>query len=350
MELMYSEGATRIANLICQKAEELKNKNEAVLIFPHRSVDGDCIGSSCALAGYFRKLGANAWVCMPEKLPDDMTFLGVEDLLFYPEEDFAKGDLMVNGFKYSTAFSVDCTEGHRMGSNQEIFEVYEEALDVDHHEVTHLGTPLKWIEPQASSACEMVFYVGQMIASVKSVELGEVIDKRIACCLMAGIVTDTGRFTYSNTRPETLDCAGKLMTLGGDISEVCYMLFDRKTSAAMKITSAALSEAEFMCDGKLAISIITTDMFTKYGAGTDDVAEVVSRLRDVAGVAFACVLRETGDGAIRANLRSKGEFNCCEFAARFDGGGHKNASGFTVKNEDIHDLASRIVREASAIL
>jgi len=347
---MYSEGSTRIANLICQKAEELKKNNETVLIFPHRSVDGDCIGSSCSLAGYFRNLGANAWVCMPEKLPEDMSFLGIEDLLFYPEEGFAHSDLMVNGSKYTLAFSVDCSEGHRMGNNQEIFEVYEDALDVDHHEVTQLRSPVKWIEPEASSACEMVFYVGRMIASVKNCNIEEVIDKRTACCLMAGIVTDTGRFTYSNTRPETLEAAGNLMTLGGDITEVCYMLFDRKTSAALKITSAALSEAEFFCDGKLAISIITRDMFVKYGAGVDDVAEVVSRLRDVAGVDFACVLRETDEGSIRANLRSKYDFDCSAFASRFDGGGHKKAAGFTVKNEDIHDLASRIVREASAVL
>lgn len=350
MNAMYEEGSTRIANLICKKADELKALNEAVLIFPHRSVDGDCIGSSCALASFFRNLGANAWVCMPEQLPDDMTFLGVENLLFYPNEGFAQGDLMVNGVKYSTAFSVDCSEGHRMGKNQEIFEVYEESLDVDHHEVTHLCSPLKWIEPQASSACEMVFYVGQQIARIKNVDLNKIIDKRTACCLMAGVVTDTGRFTYTNTRPETLVSAGELMALGGDITEVCYMLFDRKTPEALKITSYALSNTEFLCDGKLAISVITRDLFDKFNAGVDDVSEVVSRLRDVAGVSFACVLRETDEGTVRANLRSKNDFDCVAFAAKFDGGGHKRAAGFTVKNMDIHELASLVVREASAIL
>lgn len=350
MEACYCEGSMMIAKLICQKAEELKKNDEAVLIFPHRSVDGDCIGSSCSLAGYFRFLGAKAWVCMPEQLPEDMSFLGVEDLLFYPGEDFANSDLQVNGHKYALAFSVDCSEGYRMGSNKEIFEVYEDALDVDHHEVTHLRSPLKWIEPDASSASELVFYVGEQLASILGVNLSEVIDERTARCLMAGIVTDTGRFTYSNTRPETLESAGKLMALGGNITDVCYMLFDRKSEGALKITSYALSNAQFLCDGKLAMSVITYDLFDKFGAGVNDVSEVVSRLRDVAGVELACVLRETGDGAVRSNLRSKFDFDCAEFASKFEGGGHKRAAGFTVKNEDIHELASKIIREASAIL
>ena len=58
-----------------------------------------------------------------------MGFLNVEDLLFYPSEDFADGDLLVNGKHYDQPFSVDCTEGHRMGdTNCRIFEIYEDAL------------------------------------------------------------------------------------------------------------------------------------------------------------------------------------------------------------------------------
>lgn len=350
MKDRYLEGASRLAELIISKSDELKANGGAVLVFPHKSVDGDCIGSSSSVVSLFRNLGAFAWVCMPEELPSNMEFLGVEDLLFYPPEDFGVKDMNVNGRRYDLAFSVDCSEGHRMGDNCRIFEMFDEPLDIDHHEVSHLSGPLKWIDPGASSACEMVFYVACEIARQKNVPLKDIIDPRTAKCLMAGIVTDTGRFTYTNTRPETLESAGELMELGGNITEVCYNLFDMKTPSEFAISSAACSSAEFFCGGKLAIVKVTAEMFSKYQAGHDEISDVVSRLRDVGGVEFACVLRETDPDTIRGNLRSKTDFDCSVFAEQYGGGGHKRAAGFTVKNRNIDELASEIIREASKYL
>lgn len=350
MKERYSEGAARMARIILDRADDVKNKDGAVLVFPHRSVDGDCIGSSSALVSIFRKLGVSAWVCMPEDLPANMSFLNIGDLLFYPPENFIRGDLMVEGKHYDLAFSVDCTEGHRMGDNGEIFEYYKDSLDIDHHEVTHLSTTSKWIDPGASSACEMVFYVACKIAQFLNQDLNNVVDQRCAKCLMAGIVTDTGRFTYTNTRPETLESAGILMELGGDITEVCYNLFDMKTPVEFAISNAACSQARFYCDGRIAITTVTEEMFKKFGAGHDDISDVVSRLRDIGGVEFACVLREIDGGKIRGNLRSKSAFDVSLFAERYGGGGHKRAAGFTVEGRNIDELSDEIVREVSASL
>lgn len=350
MKDLYFEGSLKIAKLITDRAAALKKSGGAVLVFPHKSVDGDCVGSSCAVASIFRNLGANAWVAMPEEIPDNMGFLGVDDLLFYPEENFLEGDLLINGSRYETAFSTDCTEGRRMGTNEKIFEYYPDSLDIDHHEVTHLQNDLKWIEPGASSACEMVYYVACQVASLTGKDIKDIIDLRAAKCLMAGIVTDTGRFTYTNTKPETLEAAGTLMELGGNITEVCYQLFDLKTPQEFSISTAACSVAKFYNDGKLAITKVTESMFKEHGANLEDISDVVSRLRDVGGVEFACVLREAGEGIIRGNLRSKSYFDCSVFAEKYGGGGHKRASGFTISGRQIDELEEQIVREASKLL
>jgi phosphoesterase RecJ-like protein len=91
-------------------------------------------------------------------------------------------------------------------------------------------------------------------------------------------------------------------------------------------------------------------MIEQYGAGRDEISEVVSRLRNVGGVEFACVLRETEDGAVRGNLRSKTDFDCSEFAERYGGGGHKRAAGFTAEGADIDALADEIIKEAGKFL
>lgn len=351
MKERYVEGATRMAKLILNKADELKSRDGAALVFPHRSVDGDCIGAACAVADLLRFLGANAWVCMPEELPDNMDFLGVNDLLFYPSEDFAEGDLMVNGKHYDLAFSVDCSEGHRMGeTNGKIFELYADSLDIDHHEVLHLSSDLKWIDPGSSSTCEMVWYTIQALSGLMDKPVNEIVDVRTAKCIMAGLVTDTGRFTYSNTKPETLEAAGAVMGLGGDITEVSYNLFDMKTPEEFAISTAACSGARFCCGGKLAITVVPADMFTRFNARHDALAGVVEKLRDVGGVEFSCVLREVSPGTVRANLRSKTDFDCSEFAEKYGGGGHKRAAGFNVQDRDINELANEIISEASKYL
>ena len=346
---LYADEALRISSLMLEMAEEVKEADGAVLVFLHKSVDGDCVGSACAAASILRFMGVPAKVAMPEKLPDNMAFLGVEDLLFYPD-DFDKDPVTVDGKNVIKVMSVDCTEGDRMGECGKIYNRFPDAVTVDHHEVTELRNDRKWIEPQASSACEMIYYVAHQTAEMLACDIRDVLDPRAAACLAAGIVTDTGRFAYSNTRPETLEVAGALMELGGDIGKVSYNLFDKKTPQEFMISSAACLASERHADGKLAIACVPAKMFEEHGAGKDDVSDVVSRLRDIDGVEFAVVLREVEEGKIRANLRSRTKFDCSEFAARYGGGGHKRAAGFTVAGKEIDALKQEIITEASKLL
>ena len=351
MKELYKIGAYKTADNLLELSSRMKEKDGAVLVFVHKSVDGDCVGSGCAIAQILRALGCSAHVAMPEPLPPFMSFLNVEDLLFYPGKDIkSPEDLKISGKTFSAALSVDCSEGNRMGDAGYLYDMFPDSVSVDHHEVTHLDSDLKWVEPKASSACEMVFYCAQALSERTGRPLEELVDKRTACCLMAGMVTDTGRFTYTNTRPETLTTAGSLMELGGNITDVCYNLFDRKKKAEFYISNNACVNAEFYAEGKIAISVVTREMFEKFGAGTDDIADVVSRLRDVDGVELAIVLRETDEGKIRGNLRAKSYFDCAEFASGYNGGGHKKAAGFTIDEGDIAAIKEEIIERATGLL
>ena len=87
MNEIYEEGAYRTAGNILDLASRIKETDGSVLVFIHKSVDGDCVGSGCATAEILRRLGVTAYVAMPEPLPFSMGFLDVEDMLFYPEGD-----------------------------------------------------------------------------------------------------------------------------------------------------------------------------------------------------------------------------------------------------------------------
>ncbi len=347
MKELYKQGAYKMAERVIATVDACKKADGAMLVFLHRSIDGDCIGSSTAMVMILRKLGIDAYVCMSEKLLSYMTYMDIDDLLFYPGENFLE-DMNVNGKKVFTVMSVDCTESSRMTQVcGEIYASFEDSLTIDHHEVKHLENANKWICPEGSSACELVFYCAEAIADILGKSIEEIIDKRIAQSLLTGIVTDTGRFSYSNTRPETLETSGTLMALGAEIKPVCYNYFDRKSKTEFLISSAACTMVDFHLDGKIGIAVVKDEMFEKFNASYDDIGEVVSKIRDIDGVELSIVLRDAGNGAVRGNLRSKSTFDCTKLAGKFNGGGHYNASGFTVTNRDINEIREEVIKYAS---
>lgn len=349
MKSIYENGALKMADRILEVVNDSKASDGAILVFLHRNVDGDCIGSSTALVSVLRALGANAYVAMCEKIPGYLSFFDVDDLLFYPENDFLTHK-SINGKKVIRAISVDCTEGNRMGAMESIYDSFADNLTIDHHEVTHLENEFKWIVPAASSASELVYYVALKLSEKLGVKISDLIDERAANSILAGVVSDTGRFTFKNTNPETLVVAGELMELGGDVSSLSYNLFDKKVRNEFLISNAACVNSEFYFDGKVAITVVTEKMFEEFNATPDQIGDVVSRLRDIDGVELAVVLREAGESVVRGNLRSKSYFDCTKLAGNFGGGGHIRASGFHVDDADITKVKEEVLDFASTML
>lgn len=355
MRERYKEGSLRSAKNLLSIIEKTKTNDEAVLVFLHRNVDGDCIGSASGICSILRSFGVDAYVAIPEQLPENMKFLGIEDLFFQPDgdnhlaEEFTTSGTLA-GKKIGAAVSCDISDSSRMGSCGVIFDSVEPKIIIDHHASVTARSDNLWIDPDASSASEMVFYVAQQITELTGRELKDILKPNAAKAVLSGIVTDTGRFTFKNTRPETLEAAGHLIELGGDISEVCYNLFDRKTKQKFLLSAEARSETQFYYDDKFAMTVVPYDLFKRFNAGPDGVDDVVSAMRDIDGVELAIVLRELENGEIRGNIRSQEYFDCSKFAEGFGGGGHVRAAGFTVKNGNIYEIAGEIVKRVRDII
>jgi len=355
MRERYKEGSARSAQNILSVIEKTKANNEMVLVFLHRSVDGDCIGASSGVVSIVRALGGNAYVAIPESLPENMKFLGIEELFFQPDSDTGlaaefKNNGTIEGRKIGAVIATDLSESSRMGICGEIFDSVETKVVIDHHASVTTRSDNMWIDPDASSACEMVFYVAQQISAITGKDMKDILYPNAAKAVLAGIVTDTGRFTFKNTRSETLETAGHLIDLGGDISEVCYNLFDRKTKSKFLLSAKARSEVQFYCDEKFALTVVPYSQFKEFGAGPDGVDDVVSAMRDIDSVEIAIVLRELENGEIRGNVRSQEYFDCSKFAEIFGGGGHVRASGFTVKDRDIYTVAEEVIEKVQNTL
>ena len=354
MRERYKEGSLRTAKNILSVIEKAKDNNELILVFPHRSVDGDCIGSSTGIVSIVRSLGVDAYVAIPEELPENMEFLGIDEYLLQPDSGSEKAKELnskgtVNGKKPGTVIATDISESSRMGISGAIFDSVDTKIIIDHHASVTTRSDNMWIDPDSSSASEMVFYVAEQVSLLTGKDLKDVLAPNAVKAVLAGIVTDTGRFTFTNTHPETLETAGALMDLGGNISEVCYNLFDRKSKPKFRLSAKARSEVKFYCDDKFALTVVPYEQFKEFGAGPDGVDDVVSAMRDIDGVELAIVLRELENGDVRGNIRSQEYFDCCKFAEGFGGGGHVRAAGFNAKG-DINEIANEVIKRVQDIL
>ena len=354
MRERYKEGSLRTAKNILSVIEKAKDNNEVILVFPHRSVDGDCIGSSTGIASIVRSLGVDAYVAIPEELPENMGFLGIDEYLIQPDSGSEKATELnskgtVNGKKPGAVIATDISESSRMGICGAIFDSVDTKITIDHHASVTTRSDNMWIDPDSSSASEMVFYVAEQVALLTGKELKDILAPNAVKAVLAGLVTDTGRFTFKNTRPETLETSGALMDLGGNISEICYNLFDRKSKPKFRLSAKARSEVKFYCDDKFALTVVPYEQFKEFGAGPDGVDDVVSAMRDIDGVELAIVLRELENGDVRGNIRSQEYFDCCKFAEGFGGGGHVRAAGFNAKG-DINEIANEVIKRVQDIL
>ena len=163
--------------------------------------------------------------------------------------------------------------------------------------------------------------------------------------LHTGLVTDTGRFQYSNTTSDVFALAGELAAFGVPIAEVSRQLFEEHRFACLQLVGACLARAQLDADLRFVASWVTTEDLKRHGVELSETEGLVDLVRRAEEADVSCVLKETPSG-IRVSLRSISETDVAAVAARFGGGGHRLAAGFTVPGTVTEILAA--IKEALA--
>jgi len=178
----------------------------------------------------------------------------------------------------------------------------------------------------------------------------KLLDAEVSNCLMVGLQSDTGRFSYQNTTPKTFRAAAELLENGANVYINAYNLYDVTNVERMRLTSLALSSAKFYFGGRLAMTNVTQDMIRECKASEDASDGLAASLRDIKGVIVSFAVRETADGEIRVNIRSHDPFDSAAFAAIFNGGGHHRAAGFSILDMSILDVSKLIIEKAGEVI
>jgi bifunctional oligoribonuclease and PAP phosphatase NrnA len=217
-------------------------------------------------------------------------------------------------------------------------------LNVDHHhDNTRFGT-VNLVVPEASCAAEIVYDLAK--------ELGVHVTPEMAEALYIGLVTDTGKFQFENTTPESHAMAAELMEAGVGPQDVHRKLYEELPYARLQLLARALNNVHRFDDGAITLTHIKREDFAETGAAESDSEGIVDHMRQVEGTVMAGLVRELleKEGQRKVSLRSTdGRVDVSIIARGLGGGGHRQAAGFTT-DLPFDELVGRLRTEMAAQL
>ena len=325
-----------------EKTADLLRLNGSFIIYTHENPDGDARGSAFALAYALSAAGKSVSVFI-EDVPERDLRLLTDPLPFaltIAGEPYAVG--AASGKDRPFVIAVDTADAAILGvKGTDLAKDIRIDLSIDHHKSNKLFAEMTLLDPGAAAASEVLYD----LFCLMGVEVTPV----MAECLYVGVSTDTGCFRYANTTSKSLRTAACLADAGADIAEINRLQFETKSRALVELERLALDNLCFYRDGKIAVMILTRDMYESTGATEDESADLSSRPRQVAGVMIGITMKERERGRCKISYRTNDPADASELASRYGGGGHKNAAG-AMLDGSAGDVLEEVVRSAEAYL
>jgi phosphoesterase RecJ-like protein len=240
--------------------------------------------------------------------------------------------------------AVDCASERRIGEGNTGVDGAKLVLNVDHHHDNSQFGDVALIDAHASSTAEIVRDVLR--------KLDVALTPEIAAALYVGLVTDTGRFQYTNTTPKALRLAAELVEAGADVHGIFVHVYETVQFAKLKLLARALERAQLFEGGGLVVSYLVKDDFGDVGAEEPYSEGIIDSLRAVEGSQMVALIREppSSEGpARRISLRSShDEVDVSAIARKQGGGGHRQAAGFS-SEQPVSEIIEFLRREYALV-
>ena len=292
-------------------------EHDRFLVVTHENPDGDALGSLLATTLTLRELGKDVEMYLGGSgaLPREYAFMHLDGLRRSLPDDLERRVLV----------AVDCAKADRMGPDPEPVERASLVLNIDHHHDNTRFGDVNLIVADASSTGEVLRDLIRELDVELTPELAEP--------LYIALVTDTGRFQYTNTTPKSLRLAAELVEAGADVHAVFQQVYESVEFAKLKLLARALDRAEVLEGGRIVVSHLLRADFVEAGASEPYSEGIIDYLRAVEGAELAVLVREQltqKAQAYKGSLRSSiDELDVSAIARRFGGGGHRQAAGFS---------------------
>lgn len=306
------------------------------LLAAHVRPEGDSIGSLLALKHLLEKLGKKPWIVSPDPFPKRLDvmpqkgWLTIEEMSELPKQP-----------KFDACIVVDCPNLHRMGKLEAWVGPETKIINIDHHVSNIKFGDYNLVNDRAAACGEIIYDLYK--------ELRVPITQEAALPIYISISTDTGSFRYSNTTAKTHRIAAELIQAGVHSETVNEKLYERSSCHRVSLLSEILSKIRIELNGRVAWTVITSDMMNDSNTVFEDTEGFVDYLRSVDGAIISFIMIQTGKNKYQVSFRAKGLNDVNRIAEALGGGGHRKSAGCTIDGT-LSEAAKKILSVIRAYL
>lgn len=282
------------------KFVEIVEAYDTIAVFRHQNPDGDALGSQLGMVAWLRKRYPNKKIYALGE--DD------HDFKIFPKMD------QVDNLGHFLAIVLDTANRERIDDDR--FELADKMIKIDHHPVVQEYGDLRIVDSSRGSCAEIISDLMQNVDEYS-------VNEEIASFLLAGILTDTIRFSIETTSSKTLQTAAFLVDCGANISKLNQELFTHPRSF---FEMRARLAQEIIWDEKFAYILADNELLEELGKEARELKPFISIMADILEVEIWALFTEQEDGSFRGSIRSR-DITINTIAQKYSGGGHRLASG-----------------------
>ncbi|WP_339654394.1 bifunctional oligoribonuclease/PAP phosphatase NrnA [Flavobacterium frigidarium] len=294
-----------------------------IAIIPHRSPDGDAMGSTLALYHFLSKFNHDAVVIAPNEFPDFLAWLPGSETVKIFEKDKDNCTSILN--EADIVFTLDFNAFHRVGHEMEktLASLDTTFIMIDHHQKPDDYAAYIYSDTAFGSTCEMIYNFIEFLGKK------EFLDKTIGTCIYTGILTDSGSFRFPGTNGNTHRIVAHLIDLGVENTKIPNLLFENSSYQRLQLLGRALQNMKVFNQYQTSYTTLTQKELDTFEYVKGDTEGIVNYGLSIKGIVFTAIFIENKDEKIiKISFRSQGDFDANQFARdHFNGGGHKNAAG-----------------------
>jgi len=319
---MFNKHTTTI-----RKIARLTINSRTIWNLPHENPDGDTIGCALAIHHALKSVRREVQTFFSEPVPRMYSFLpGADEISVTQNLPDKLPDLIIvsDNATFGRLGKPFVDELGRLG----VYSVHDPRhqpgrttlINIDHHRGNEAYGDVNLVVPEAAAAGEIIFAIFRRLRLP--------LPPGAATCLYAAILTDTGKFSYSNTSLTTLEIAAELVRRGVVPHEVVEAVYNNQTTGQLRLLGHSLAVLKINDELGYCYSYVTPEMLAEFNCDLSDTEYIIDTLKTLEEPKVCFLFKVVDDGLVKASVRSRNDFDSAKVAEAFGGGGHYAASGF----------------------
>ncbi len=317
-----------------QLAYQKISQAKKILVVGHTSPDADALASIGAIIEIARIFNSEVYAYADNKQIGVYDFIVNEELVSSREPENLKD--------FDVIIILDCGSISRTGLELRIRNLISSAgkgliksrpyiIEFDHHEQQEAYADLEIRDASKASTTEIIYHFLKVN--------GLMITKKLADCILIGLMTDTGHFLHANSSQEALAISSEMLMRGAALPKIINKTVRNKSFSSLKVWGQALENMKYNHDTGFVSSALSESELSillspeERDSQGDLFGGIVSFLSCLSGVRVALFLREE-NGKVKGSLRTNlDDIDVAQLAGNWGGGGHKKAAGFSVEGK-----------------